>query len=99
MIMKDETRTIIWPVYLDSTKTKSEGRKIPRESSVKAPRLREISQAAKKLGLNPSTEKHKAYPTSWWEGSGRVIVDRKMGKRELLLKLSNLINGSRSKDK
>lgn len=46
--MKDETRIIIWPVYLDSTKTKSEGRKIPREGSVKAPKLREISQAAKK---------------------------------------------------
>jgi signal recognition particle subunit SRP19 len=97
--MKDETRTVIWPSYLDSKKTKSEGRKIPKKESVSAPKIREITQAAKKLGLNPSAEKYKSYPTSWWEGSGRVIVDKKMSKREVLLKISNLINGSRTSNK
>jgi signal recognition particle subunit SRP19 len=94
--MKDENRTIIWPAYLDSKRTKSEGRKIPKKQSVSSPKIREISQAAKKLGLNPSVEKYKSYPPSWWEGSGRVIVDNKMTKQEILLKISNLINGSRS---
>ncbi|BDZ68180.1 signal recognition particle protein Srp19 [Methanobacterium ferruginis] len=97
--MKDENRTIIWPDYLDSKKTKSEGRKISKKQGVSSPKIREISQAAKKLGLNPSVEKYKSYPPSWWEGSGRVIVDKKMSKREVLLKLSNMIKGSRSTDK
>jgi signal recognition particle subunit SRP19 len=96
--MKDETRTIIWPVYLDSGKSKSEGRKIPKKQAVSSPKLREITQAAKKLRLNPSVEKYKSYPSSWWEGSGRIIIDKKISKREVLIKLSNLINGSR-KDK
>ena len=94
--MKDETRTIIWPAYIDSKKTKSEGRKIPKKQSVNAPKIREMTQAAKKLGLNPSVEKYKSYPPSWWEGSGRIIVDTKMSKREVLIKISNLINGSRT---
>lgn len=97
-MMKDENRTIIWPAYLDSNKTKSEGRKIPKQQAVSSPKLREITQAAKKLRLNPSVEKYKSYPPSWWEGSGRIIIDRNMSKREVLIKLSNLINGSR-KDK
>jgi len=97
-MMKDENRTIIWPAYLDSKKTKSEGRKIPKQHAVSSPKLREITQAAKKLRLNPSVEKYKSYPSSWWEGSGRIIIDRNMSKREVLIKLSNLINGSR-KDK
>ncbi len=97
--MKDENRTIIWPAYLDSQKSKSEGRKIPKKQSVKAPKIREITQAAKKLGLNPSVEKYKSFPASWWEGSGRVIVDKKMNKREVLLKISNMIIGSRSSTK
>ena len=97
--MKDENRTIIWPVYLDSQKTKSEGRKIPKDQSVNTPKIREITQAAKKLGLNPSVEKYKSYPASWWEGSGRIIVDKKMSKREVILKISNIINGSRSSNK
>ncbi|EKQ50634.1 MAG: signal recognition particle 19 kDa protein [Methanobacterium sp. Maddingley MBC34] len=96
--MKDENRTIIWPAYIDSAKSKSEGRKIPKKQSVNSPKIREITQAAKKLRLNPSVEKYKSYPSSWWEGSGRIIVDNKMSKREVLIKLSNLINGSR-KDK
>ncbi len=98
VMMKDENRTIIWPAYLDSNKTKSEGRKIPKKQAVSSPKLREITQAAKKLRLNPSVEKYKSYPPSWWEGSGRIIIDRNMSKQEVLIKLSNLINGSR-KDK
>ncbi|HHT18189.1 MAG: signal recognition particle protein Srp19 [Euryarchaeota archaeon] len=94
--MKDEKRTIIWPSYIDSNKTKSEGRKISKKQAVNTPKIREITQAAKKLGLNPSVEKYKSYPPSWWEGSGRVIVDKKMSKTEVLIKISNLINGSRA---
>ncbi len=95
--MKNEKRSIIWPDYIDSKKTRSEGRKISKESAVNSPKIREITQAAKKLGLNPSVEKYKSYPPSWWEGSGRVIVDKKMRKQEVLLKISNLIKGSRTK--
>jgi signal recognition particle subunit SRP19 len=95
--MKDETRTIIWPAYLDSKRTKAKGRKIPKKQAVSSPKLREVTQAAKKLGLNPEVEKHKSYPPSWWEYSGRVIVDKKMAKREVLFKISNLIRGSRPK--
>ncbi len=94
--MKDEKRTIIWPDYIDSKKSRSEGRKIPKKHAVSSPKIREITQAAKKLGLDPSVEKYKSYPPAWWEGSGRVIVDKKMKKLEVLLKISNLINGSRS---
>ncbi|NOR47639.1 MAG: hypothetical protein GQ533_06290 [Methanosarcinaceae archaeon] len=30
-----------------------------------------------RLGLNPTLEKDKAYPKSWWKVSGRVLVDKK----------------------
>jgi len=30
-----------------------------------------------RLGLNPTLEKDKAYPKSWWKVSGRVLVDMK----------------------
>lgn len=97
--MKNETRTIIWPAYIDSEKTKSEGRKIAKTQAVNTPKIREMTQAAKKLGLNPSVEKYKSYPASWWEGSGRIIIDRKMSKVEALIKISNMIKGARSSGK
>jgi len=88
-------KTIIWPAYIDSKKTEKEGRKISRKNAVSSPKLREISRAAGKLGLTPELENDKSYSKSWWESSGRVIVDRNMPKRELLLKISNMIKGFR----
>ena len=89
-------RITIWPVYIDSEKSKKEGRRIPKENSVPSPKLREISNAAKKLQLNPEIENNKSYSRSWWESSGRVIVDKSMTKRETLIKISNMIKGIRS---
>ncbi|MBI5680626.1 MAG: signal recognition particle protein Srp19 [Methanobacterium sp.] len=88
-------RTIIWPVYIDSEKTKKEGRRVSKENGVPSPKLREISNAAKKLQLNPETENSKSYSRSWWESSGRVTVDKNMPKREVLIKISNMIKGMR----
>lgn len=85
----------IWPANIDAKKTAKEGRKIPLKNAVSSPKLREISRAAAKLGLNPQVEKDKSYPKSWWESSGRVIVDKKQPKREILIKISNTIRGLR----
>lgn len=91
----DRGKIIIWPVYIDSDRTQAEGRRIPRGYAVSSPKLREISRAAGKLGLNPLVEKDKSYPKLWWEKSGRVIVDKNMSKREIILRISKLINGFR----
>ena len=90
-------KAVIWPVYIDSKKSKHEGRKIPLDDAVDSPKLREISKAANKLGLNPEVEKNKSYPRSWWEIYGRVRVDKTIPKREILIKISKLINGARNK--
>jgi len=90
-------KAIVWPVYIDSKKTKHDGRRIPMVDAVSSPKLREISKAAAKLGLNPEVEKTKSYSRSWWEISGRVAVDKTMPKREILIKISKIIQGNRKK--
>ena len=90
-------KAIIWPVYIDLKKTKHEGRKVSLEHAVSTPKLREISRAAAKLGLNPEVEKNKSYSRSWWEISGRVAVDKTIPKREILIKISKMIQGNRKK--
>jgi signal recognition particle subunit SRP19 len=92
-----DMKAIIWPAYIDSKKTKLEGRKIPMDDAVSSPKIREISKAADKLGLNPEVEKTKSYSRSWWEISGRVTVDKTMPKREILIKISKMIKGTRNK--
>jgi signal recognition particle subunit SRP19 len=88
-------KSIIWPANIDLKKTEKEGRKISKKYAVNSPKLREISRAATKLGLKPEVENDKSYPKSWWENTGRVIIDRKQSKRETLIKISNTIKGFR----
>jgi len=80
-------RVVVWPVYIDATASRSEGRKIPLRYAVKKPRVEEVVEAAKRLGLNPVVEEAK-YPRAWWEFSKRVVVDKQGSKLATLIALS-----------
>ncbi|MCD7782159.1 MAG: signal recognition particle subunit SRP19/SEC65 family protein [Methanosphaera sp.] len=89
-------KTVIWPVYLDSTHTRGQGRKLSKEQSVKEPKLREISQALRKSKIQHIVDHSKSYPASWWEKSGCVIVDQEeKTKMELIRLIASTINRSR----
>ncbi len=89
------TTVVVWPAYIDSEKSKGEGRKIPAKSAVAAPTLKEIEAASKKLGLKPTTEKDKAYPKTWWEKSGLARVEKKKAKTLILKEISAEIKKNR----
>ena len=88
-------RITIWPAYIDQSKSRSKGRIIPRRISVKSPKLSEIADACQKLGLDPEIESDKSYPRSWWEASGRVIVNKTSSKSEIARQISSMIKESR----
>lgn len=97
MMMKERGKLVIWPVYIDQTRPRSNGRIISKKSSVKEPHLNEITEAAKQLGLNPEVEPEKAYPKSWWESSGRVLVDNKGPKSVIAKQIALAIKKMREK--
>lgn len=92
--MKNELTTI-WPVYIDSTRTLKEGRKISKEYAVKNPSINEIRKACYKLQLQPVVDTEKSYPGLWYEHSGRVAVDTNMKKNELLKAVADKIKSNR----
>lgn len=91
MLMKEKGKLVIWPAYIDRNKSRSKGRIISRKTSIKEPTVKEIELAAEKLGLNPEVEADKAYPKSWWESSGRVLIDNTAPKTVLSRKISSRI--------
>jgi signal recognition particle subunit SRP19 len=91
--------TMVWPVYINSMKTQKEGRKIAKEYCVKNPELNEIVKVAKSLKFNPQIEDDKSYPSSWWEYSGRVIIETDIKKNDALKKISSLIKKYRRNNK
>ena len=78
-------RIVVWPVYIDSTASRSEGRKVPLSRAVRRPRVEEIVEAAERLGLHPEVEDAR-HPRRWWEQRRRVIVD-KVGSKLKTLKM------------
>ncbi|HEC76409.1 MAG TPA: signal recognition particle protein Srp19 [Thermoplasmatales archaeon] len=86
---------VIWPIYFDIDASKKEGRKVGKELAVKNPTADEIFKAAKKLGLNPIKEE-KAYPSKWWRKEGRVLVEKKGRKTEIIRKIAEYIKENKA---
>ena len=95
MMMREKGKLVIWPANLDKSRSRKGGRIISRKSSLEAPLLRELTAAAEKLNLNPEVEADKKYPRTWWESSGRILVDNNEAKTMVARKIGKAIKESR----
>lgn len=89
---------MLWPVNIDASATRSEGRKISIKDAVRKPRIDEIVEAAKRLGLNPEVEESR-YPRAWWAERRRVIVDKVGSKLNTLRLIASEIKKLREERK
>lgn len=64
---------VIWPAYLDSGLSRSEGRRVSRELAVEDPTVEEIAKAVQQVGYDAVIEREKSYSREY-ESRGRVIV-------------------------
>ncbi len=64
---------VIWPAYFDAEKTRSEGRRVPRELAVTDPSVDEIAAAVQQVGYDVRIERSVTYPREH-EPRGRVIA-------------------------
>ncbi len=94
-MLKEKNKLVIWPLYIDATKSRAEGRLLSMKDAVKSPVLKEIEKAAQELNLNPVVEADKAHPKSWWVVSGRVLVDKKGPKSIIAKQIAQKINKNR----
>ena len=51
--LKDYNRQIIWLDYFDSSLSRSQGRRVPKNRTIKNPDLNNLIRAAKRLDLKP----------------------------------------------
>lgn len=80
----------LYPVYIDSTRSVSEGRKYRRELCVPKPRYQEIKRALEKLEIEHTGEASKRHPRDFF-GSGRLHVKKAYGKRFVVEGVSQTI--------
>lgn len=97
--MKKKDEIILWPVYFDSTKTRSEGRRVPKKIAVPAPNLEEIEKAAELLGFKPKIVSDAAHPRFSWQKMGVVVLPKKNSKSQITRKIIKKILESRMNKK
>jgi signal recognition particle subunit SRP19 len=84
--LKQNGKMVVWPAALDSTKSRSQGRRLAKPQAIQAPRVDELENAAKKLSYDPQPSPHSALPSHWWEKTGNILVTRGDKGRSKVLK-------------
>ncbi|MEM2915000.1 MAG: signal recognition particle subunit SRP19/SEC65 family protein, partial [Candidatus Bathyarchaeia archaeon] len=80
--MRKTDEVVLWPVYFDSTKTKSEGRKVPKRLGCPSPTLDMIERALQNLHLSYKLVPEASYPSFPWKRTGLVQVKKKKPKSQ-----------------
>lgn len=88
---RSDDKFVIYPIYFDKMVSRNNGRRLPRKHCIEKPTVTELSKAAKAAGLNPAVEKEKSHPSRPWKNEGRVLVDKKGSKQEILHQLTRFL--------
>lgn len=85
MTYDDDNAIVLWPEYFDLERSRSQGRRLPKELCVKDPSLDMIAKGAMVLDLEYRILEDAAYPANWAAKNGCVRVEKgKMLKTEIL---------------
>lgn len=86
--MRKQDKTIIWPIYFDSAKTRKEGRRVPKVLAMSSPKISEIKEAAEKLGLECELLMDVAHPKMPWLKSGVLLIRKGEAKEQIIKKIA-----------
>lgn len=93
--MRKKNKIFLWSIYFDANKTRSDGRRVPKNLAVSSPKLEEIQRAAKRLGLQPEVLPAAAHPSSPWQKTGLLILPKTESKRTTLKKIAKELSNIR----
>jgi signal recognition particle subunit SRP19 len=94
--MRKTEKIIIWPAYFDSTKTRKEGRRVPKNLAVPSPKILELKEAAEKIGLEYEIVPDSSYPKMPWLKAGMLLVKKREAKAQIIKKIANQLTKMRS---
>lgn len=93
--MKDYNNYIVWLDYFNSELKRQEGRRIPLDSAIRAPKLEELEVACRRLNLQPLAQRA-TRPNSATKESGYVSIRKEKPKQALLVKIARELSSVRA---
>lgn len=92
MAYDDDNAIVLWPEYFDTSRSRAEGRRLPKSLCVDKPDLDIIAKGAMILDLEYKIIEDAAYPSNSNEKNGCVRVEKgKMKKTTLLSKIGETL--------
>ncbi|MCX8191868.1 MAG: hypothetical protein N3F06_03585 [Nitrososphaerales archaeon] len=88
--MKDYQRLIIWLDYFNSTLSRSQGRRVPLNQSVRNPTLKELEEAAKRIGYHPESVVA-IYPKRIYLQSGYISIEKLKAKSKVIREIARAL--------
>jgi signal recognition particle subunit SRP19 len=92
MAMQRRDEVVLWPVYFDSTRTRTEGRKVPRRFAKPAPTLGMVEKAVGNLGFSYEVVLEAIHPRFPWKKTGLVLVKKTKPKNQLIMEVAQEIS-------
>jgi signal recognition particle subunit SRP19 len=90
-MLRDGDKYVIWPAYIDKANSQSGGCIIPTKGICDLARIEGDCTGCKGTGADPTVERDRAYPESWWKVSRQVLVDKKGFKSGTVRKIAKRI--------
>jgi signal recognition particle subunit SRP19 len=94
--MRQQEKVIVWPTYFDSTRTRKQGRRVPKNLASSSPQIQELKTAAEKLQLNCELVADVTYPKTPWLKTGMILVKKKNTKSELIKNIAKQLLKTRN---
>lgn len=88
MAVDPEKAIMLYPAYFDVRLSRIRGRRVSKKDAIEAPSAQMLFSAAKSLNLDCILELEKSHPRFWYRSGGRVLVEPKMRKSQLLVKVA-----------
>ena len=96
--MKDYEHIVIWLDYFNKTISKKMGRRVSREKSIFDPSLKELVDAAKAAGLEPTeTNDQVRFPRRPYVRSGYITLPKAQSKSKIISLISEKLVSRRAK--
>ena len=97
--MKDYEHIVVWLDYFNKTLPRKKGRRLPKEKCIFDPSLKELIDATKAVGIEPTeTEDQVRFPKRPYVRSGYIVLEKKSTKTSIMNKISEKLVSKRTKD-
>lgn len=93
---KKDKPIVLYPAYFDLGRSREEGRKVPRNMAVPGPKVEEVHQAAKALGLQAIIDPDRSHPNTPFQKEGRVLIQGNYVKTSVVRRIAERMKTTRA---